>query len=75
MKKILAVICIAFFVSACSIDECDVGIMQCDGSSLQVCSSENEWIKSVDCNNVEPKELNWICCPSQNSCVPQGECK
>jgi len=75
LKKVLAFICIMFFISACLTNECEVGSIRCSGSLLQVCSSDNEWVQSVDCNNVEPKELNWVCCPSKDSCVPQGECK
>jgi hypothetical protein len=69
-------ILLALFVAGCSLsDDCEVGDIRCDGSSLQVCGSENDWLESMNCSSIEPIEFDWVCCINQKGCVPKAECK
>jgi hypothetical protein len=68
-------ILMALFISGCTINECEVADVRCDGNILQVCGSENEWLSTMDCGSIEPANLNWTCCLKQEACVPKGECE
>ena len=68
-------ILLALFITGCSVHECEVADVRCDGQVFQVCGSENAWLDSIDCSSIEPAELNWICCINKEGCVPQEECK
>jgi hypothetical protein len=33
------------------------------------------WEDVSNCSNVEPKDLNWVCCVSEEACVPEEVCE
>jgi hypothetical protein len=69
-------ILLALFVMGCSLsDDCEPKDIRCNGASLQVCGSENNWLEAMDCSSIEPIEFDWICCINQKGCVPKKDCE
>lgn len=73
MKVLLLLIFL--FLGSCFDDNCSIGEIRCEDNFVQICSSENSWEDVSNCSNVEPKDLNWVCCVSEEACVPEEVCE
>jgi hypothetical protein len=65
------------FLQGCK-DGCATEETRCDGSTVQVCNSSQNWEVEMDCAAIEPAALEWTCCVDPedgvHSCLPADEC-
>ncbi len=77
LSFILLIFLFIIWLSSCE-DGCDTGDTRCYDSIVEVCNSDDNWEIVMKCHEVDPPELEWICCLSEykiHTCVPKEKCE
>lgn len=61
---------------------CETKETRCNGALVEVCDSNGQWQRVLDCAAVtDPEGLAWSCCPARegdagvmHACLPAAEC-
>ncbi len=61
---------------------CETKETRCNGALVEVCDSNGQWQRVMDCAEVtDPEGLAWSCCPARerdagvvHACLPAAEC-
>lgn len=71
---------LAVSISGCH-DGCESDATRCNGDRVEICNTDDNWEKSVDCKkDIEDFGLGieWTCCVDPEdgmpACLPVGEC-
>lgn len=71
----IVVIVVALASMSCH-DGCDPEETRCSGTRVEICNAEEDWELVMDCDSVEPVEMDWQCCFEaefeEHGCVPGG---
>jgi len=69
------VIIVALGLLGCH-DGCEPEETRCFGTCVEICNADGDWETVIDCDMVEPADMDWQCCFDaefeEHGCVPGG---
>lgn len=81
MKRffIVMLLGVALMGSRCNPDGCTIEDSRCNGTVVETCDGEQNWIPWIDCDGVDDDSgQEYVCCldpeDATYSCLPQEEC-
>jgi len=87
LVEALFLVCLAIAVvlglwvalTGCQHDGCEPAEQRCRGNRVETCDGDEDWYTSEDCDQVEPVDLDWVCCYVQQqdlyACIPRDKCE